>query len=454
MHWGSGASTAPVRSISAAAAGAWPIQIASRSALTSSLVRPVLTLCGWSSASQPSTARRVALVDEQPLVALVVLEGAGRGVVALAPAAAGPDDREAAVELLAVEHELELAVRDRGRGVERRRLRLPGAPVPDDDVAGAVLLRRDDALEVEVLDRVVLDVDGHPADVGVEGQALGDRPGDEDALDLEAEVVVEPGRPMALDDEAARRTGPAAPGVRPAPAPGSSRSRACGGIPRGAWPECATVPAAVGVRPYFEPMASDVPHPQRPARPDRSRRDRDRGVAGDRRRDRRRGSRRPGRASSCTTVADRAGRDARGRGDRRRPAARRSRSAPSSTPRRTSTRFFRPTRRPARTGRHPGQQRRPELPAPPARRDLAGRVAGDVPRQHRVDVPVHAGGGGRACASAAAARSSTSARSRRRTRPATTATTTARRPRSSPSPGPARRSSGRRASGSTPCRPG
>ncbi len=39
-------STAPVRSISAAAAGAWPIHRASRSALTSSLVRPVLTLCG------------------------------------------------------------------------------------------------------------------------------------------------------------------------------------------------------------------------------------------------------------------------------------------------------------------------------------------------------------------------------------------------------------------------
>ena len=103
-----------------------------------------------------------------------------------------------------MELELELAVGDRGRGVDRRRLRLPGAPVPDDDVAGAVLLGRDDALEVEVLDRVVLDVDGHPADVRVEGQALGDGPGDEDARDLEAEVVVEAGGAVALDDEAAR----------------------------------------------------------------------------------------------------------------------------------------------------------------------------------------------------------------------------------------------------------
>ena len=36
--------------------------------------------------------------------------------------------------------------------------RLPGAGVPDDDVAAAVLAGRDHALEVEVLDRVVLDV--------------------------------------------------------------------------------------------------------------------------------------------------------------------------------------------------------------------------------------------------------------------------------------------------------
>ena len=50
---GIGASTAPVRSISAWAAGASPFHRTSRSALTSSLVRPVLTLCGWSSASQP-----------------------------------------------------------------------------------------------------------------------------------------------------------------------------------------------------------------------------------------------------------------------------------------------------------------------------------------------------------------------------------------------------------------
>ena len=110
-------------------------------------------------------------------------------------------------------------------------------------------------------------------------------------------------------------------------------------------------------------------------------------------------------------------------------------------------RLFHASAATARPGRHPGQQRRPELPAPPAAGDLAGRVAGDVPRQPRVDVPVHPRGRGR------------DARTRRRgdrqhrldlgdeSRPATTATTTARRPRCSPSPGRPLRSSGRSGSG-------
>ena len=50
--------------------------------------------------------------------------------------------------------------------------------------------------------------------VRIEGRALRDRPRDEDARDLEPEVVVETGRAMALDDEAAGSDGPAAPGVR------------------------------------------------------------------------------------------------------------------------------------------------------------------------------------------------------------------------------------------------
>ena len=147
----------------------------------------------------------VALVDEQPLLAVVVLE---RALRAAPRPTARAHDREPTLELLAVQPELQLAVPDGLAAIERRGLRLPRAPVPDDHVTGAVLLGRDDALEVEVLDRVVLDVDGHAPGLRVEGGALGDGPADEDAVDLEPEVVVQPGRPVALDDEPARLTGP------------------------------------------------------------------------------------------------------------------------------------------------------------------------------------------------------------------------------------------------------
>ncbi len=53
---------------------------------------------------------------------------------------------------------------------------LPRSPVPDDDVAAAVLAGGDDTLEVEVVQRVVLDVDRHPPDVGVERRSLRHRP--------------------------------------------------------------------------------------------------------------------------------------------------------------------------------------------------------------------------------------------------------------------------------------
>jgi hypothetical protein len=59
---------------------------------------------------------------------------------------------------------------------------------------------------------VVLDVDGHPANLRVERGALRDRPAREQAVDLEAEVVVEARGAVALDDE------PAGPGARRPPA--------------------------------------------------------------------------------------------------------------------------------------------------------------------------------------------------------------------------------------------
>ena len=93
----------------------------------------------------------VVLVDEQPLL--------------LAPPLPlrRPHEHEAPGELLAVDVEVQIALRD-GLGRIDPGLGAPPSPVPDDDVAAAVLAGRDHALEVGVLDRVVLDLHREPAD--------------------------------------------------------------------------------------------------------------------------------------------------------------------------------------------------------------------------------------------------------------------------------------------------
>src|SRR3954471_23510506 len=82
------------------------------------------------------------------------------------------------------------------------RIRGPCTPVPHDDVAPAVLTRGDDALEVEVLERMVLDVHRHAADARIERGALGHGPTDEQTVDLESHVVVQPAGAMPLNHEA------------------------------------------------------------------------------------------------------------------------------------------------------------------------------------------------------------------------------------------------------------
>src|SRR5262249_12987897 len=88
----------------------------------------------------------VAMLDQQPVVALVVL----------APAHA--HQRPTALELLAVQDELDLAlcqaVLRRARAFE-----LPIAAVPHLPGAAAILALRDRALEIAVIERMVFDFD-------------------------------------------------------------------------------------------------------------------------------------------------------------------------------------------------------------------------------------------------------------------------------------------------------
>ena len=79
-------------------------------------------------------------------------------------------------QLLAVQVDVQLALRRAPSPGSSVRGRLPRAAVPDDDVAAAVLAGRDHALEVEVLDRVVLDVHAPAAGPGSSVGPFGHRP--------------------------------------------------------------------------------------------------------------------------------------------------------------------------------------------------------------------------------------------------------------------------------------
>ena len=102
----------------------------------------------------------------------------------------------------------------------------PGAGVPDDHVAAAVLAGGDHALEVDVLDRVILDVDGEALDRRVECRPVRHGPAREYAVHLEPQVVVTPPGAVPLHDEPER--------PRRAPGPGlAGRLRRAGEVTLG-----------------------------------------------------------------------------------------------------------------------------------------------------------------------------------------------------------------------------
>ena len=123
----------------------------------------------------------VLVLDEQPRLGIVALD---------------LDERPLTLELFALQLELQLALLERDARVHDRR---PRPAVPEHDGARSVLALRDDTFEGAVLDGVVLDVHGEPLVAGVEGRALGHGPAEQHAVELEPEIVVEPGRGVLLD---------------------------------------------------------------------------------------------------------------------------------------------------------------------------------------------------------------------------------------------------------------
>ena len=105
------------------------------------------------------------------------------------------------MQSLALEDELELAL---GQGLQRigTVLGRPETAVPHLDRAAAILAHGNDALEVTVVERVVFHFDGQALVGRIEGRSLGDRPGLEDSVGLEPQIVMKASGVMLLDDVA------------------------------------------------------------------------------------------------------------------------------------------------------------------------------------------------------------------------------------------------------------
>src|SRR5690606_24170368 len=131
------------------------------------------------------TRLAVAPLDQQPVVLFLA---AGREA----------HERPAAAQLLAVQREVELALREALVGIG---LGHPVAAVPDDDGARAVLALGNHAFERRVLERMILGLHREPALARIEARPLRHGPALQHAVVLEPEVIVEPPRVVLLDDE-------------------------------------------------------------------------------------------------------------------------------------------------------------------------------------------------------------------------------------------------------------
>ena len=129
----------------------------------------------------------VAVLDQQPVVALaVVLQ---------------PHQHPAAVQPAALHDELQLALGQRLVHVLEALLGRPIAAVPQLHHAAAVLAPGDCAFEVAVGQRVILDLDRQPLVVRVQRRAPGHRPRLEHPLPLEPQIEVQPRGGVLLDHE-------------------------------------------------------------------------------------------------------------------------------------------------------------------------------------------------------------------------------------------------------------
>ena len=113
-------------------------------------------------------------------------------------AAAGPHEHPRSLQLVAVQRELQVALLQ--RRVDVVDFGRPRAAVPEHHDAGAVAFGND-ALELAVLERMILDVHRQPLGLRIERRPLRHRPRQQHAVVLEPEVVVQVAGEMLLDAE-------------------------------------------------------------------------------------------------------------------------------------------------------------------------------------------------------------------------------------------------------------
>ncbi len=132
---------------------------------------------------------RIVMLDQQPgRLARIGALGAHQHPGAMHPLPLHDELQFARIEGLA----------DRLEALFRR----PIAPVPQHHRAAAVLALGDGPLEIAVVEGVVLHLHRQPADLGVEGGALGHGPGPEGPAKLQAQVEMQMAGRVLLDDEA------------------------------------------------------------------------------------------------------------------------------------------------------------------------------------------------------------------------------------------------------------
>ena len=128
----------------------------------------------------------IVALDEKPVLAL------------FARLAVHPHEMPAAVELLAVQLELEMALLQAFVRIPERR---PRSIVPHDDRAAAVFAFGDRALEIGIFQRMVFDRDGEALLAWVQARTAGHRPALENPVQREPEVVMQSRRVMLLHDK-------------------------------------------------------------------------------------------------------------------------------------------------------------------------------------------------------------------------------------------------------------